>query len=610
VTEPLKPTGFWSYTSADDTASRGRLSQLRRLLADALQLRIGRTPKVHIFQDVAAIPHGAYWLKEIHKALADSSFFIPIVTPAFLQSEMCCHEVLHFREREAAVGRDDLILPLHYISVDDVDPHRPSEVHVPAVLELLRSRQWIDFRTLRFRDPNGEEVALKLDELAGSIRAALRRGGATVTPAKDVPSPREPDPDRGERKPEPPSSPVVTSASALAPAGAPDTATIVGTGTTVPAAEASAGTPPAGQKPSPPPIAASATRRPAAAAPMRSWQRPAAWGIAGAVALLLAGMFAFLHGRGPPGQTAQLAVPQSAQPVNRDPGRPMATRAPVATVKPAPGNVTRDCSTYPELVLIPPGSFIMGVPPEEDDREAFPRSYDDEARPQHRVTIAHAFWLGRYPVTRGEYSAFVQDTSYQGGGTSWRDPGFPQTDSDPVVNVSATDAASYAEWLSRKADKSYRLPSEAEWEYAARAGTTTARFWGDDRDRTAACGYANVADETLRKKDQAQPDKDWYFACDDGYANTSPVGRFKPNGFGLYDMLGNVWQWTADCYNNGYSGAPSDGAAWTTGICSPRVLRSGSWGDGPWGVRAGYRFWGDILGVRSNSTGFRLARTL
>jgi formylglycine-generating enzyme required for sulfatase activity len=205
--------------------------------------------------------------------------------------------------------------------------------------------------------------------------------------------------------------------------------------------------------------------------------------------------------------------------------------------------------------------------------------------------------------------AFVQDPGYPGGDTSWRDPGFPQTDRDPVVNVSATDATAYAAWLSRKTGKAYRLPSEAEWEYAARAGATTARFWGDDRDRTAACGYANVADETLRENFFAQPDRDRFFACDDSYAATSPVGKFHRNGFGLYDMLGNVWQWTADCYSNGYSGAPSDGSAWTTGDCDRRVLRGGSWAAIPRFLRAGTR---SRIGTdkRGNDAGFRLARIL
>ncbi len=188
MTEYLKPIGFWSHTSSDDMAARGRLSQLRLLLAHALQLRIGREPKVNIFQDVAAIPYGTYWLQQIRKALDESSFFIPIVTPAFLQSEMCCQEFTYFHAREIELGRDDLIFPLHYIDVDDVDANRAAECCDPAALRLLRSRQIVDFRPLWLRDAESEAIRVKLDEFATSIRRALRRQVATPTAAPVSPA--------------------------------------------------------------------------------------------------------------------------------------------------------------------------------------------------------------------------------------------------------------------------------------------------------------------------------------------------------------------------------------------------------------------------------------
>jgi formylglycine-generating enzyme required for sulfatase activity len=264
----------------------------------------------------------------------------------------------------------------------------------------------------------------------------------------------------------------------------------------------------------------------------------------------------------------------------------------------------RDGPDYPEMVLVPAGTFIMGVPDSETKQEH--AQYDDGARPLHVVTIK-PFWLGRYPVTRGEYAAFINDRKDAAGGDAWRNPGFAQTDRDPVVGVSFADAEAYGVWLSAKTGKAYRLPSEAEWEYAARAGTTTARFWGDDR--TLACQFANVADDTLRAKYGAYTSRDSYFECDDGYTNTSPVGKFQPNEFKLYDMLGNVSQWTADCDHPNYDGAPTDGTKWTTGNCSNRVLRGGSWIDGPQLLRAGVRHWGEP-GLRGSTIGFRLARTL
>jgi hypothetical protein len=159
---------------------------LRRLLADELQLLIGRRQPVHLWQDVAAIPHGTDWLKEIHKALRVSSFFIPIITPAFLESEMCCQEVFRFHQREQELGRDDLIFPFRYVDTSDFGP---SEAHDPAVLALLQSRQWIDFVPLRHRPPDSEEVAIKLAGLAGSIRTALRRPPAPEPPLKSPESP-------------------------------------------------------------------------------------------------------------------------------------------------------------------------------------------------------------------------------------------------------------------------------------------------------------------------------------------------------------------------------------------------------------------------------------
>lgn len=138
----LKPIGFWSYARSDDVASGGRLGQLCPLLTQHLQMRIGCEPRAEIFQDQRSVVPGGAWRRRISQAMNTSSFFIAILTPAFLQSEMCCREVLQFRQREAALGRDDLIVPLHYIDVDDVDAGRRGDVFDPAVLSLLRERQW------------------------------------------------------------------------------------------------------------------------------------------------------------------------------------------------------------------------------------------------------------------------------------------------------------------------------------------------------------------------------------------------------------------------------------------------------------------------------------
>ena len=259
---------------------------------------------------------------------------------------------------------------------------------------------------------------------------------------------------------------------------------------------------------------------------------------------------------------------------------------------PSAGTVIRDCQECPEMVVIPAGQFIMGSPPSEAGR------YDNEG-PPHRVTIAQPFAVGKHEVTFREWDACV---AKQACGQA-KDEGWGRA-LRPVINVSYEQAVGYVEWLSETTGKKYRLLSEAEWEYAARAGSDKARFWGSSPDR--ACQFANVYD----LKSKAKRKYDWEnFGCDDGYAYTAPVGAFKPNAFGLYDMLGNVWEWVEDCWWYNYLDAPVDGRTRSTGDCSRRVYRGGSWYDNPRVVRSASRFRNEPT-VRSDDLGFRVARTL
>jgi formylglycine-generating enzyme required for sulfatase activity len=278
-----------------------------------------------------------------------------------------------------------------------------------------------------------------------------------------------------------------------------------------------------------------------------------------------------------------------------------------------PGKAFKDCADCPEMVILPAGSFEMGSPASEAGRQ-------DSESPQHRVSVK-SFAAGKLEVTRGQFAAFVRDSghnasnecyTFEGGkyekrsGRNWQNPGYSQADSHPVVCVNWDDAKAYVAWLSRKTGKNYRLLSEAEWEYAARAGTSTARYWGESPDN--ACGYANVMDATGKSQ---VPGVTWeVHNCTDGHAYTAPGGSFKANAFGLYDMIGNAWEWTEDCWNKTYSGAPNDGSAWTTGECSVgRVLRGGSWNNIPQFARAAPRN-SFVTSFRYFSGGFRLARML
>ena len=270
-----------------------------------------------------------------------------------------------------------------------------------------------------------------------------------------------------------------------------------------------------------------------------------------------------------------------------------------------PGRQFRDCVDCPEMVVVPAGEFVMGSPSGEEGRG------DDEG-PRHRVVISEPFAVGIYEVTVGEYRRFASATGrgeeegcHDWSGSeeldrskSWRRTGLSQTEKDPVVCVDWGDAKAYVEWLTRETREAYGLLSEAEWEYVARAGTQTARYWGESE--SGQCKHANGRDRTAG----------WTEApCDDGYGPTAPVGTFSANEFGLYDVLGNVWEWVEDCWNGNYRGAPVDGSAWESGDCSRRVVRGHSWAANPEYLRSAFRF-RSRTGVPDLLIGFRVARTL
>jgi formylglycine-generating enzyme required for sulfatase activity len=287
----------------------------------------------------------------------------------------------------------------------------------------------------------------------------------------------------------------------------------------------------------------------------------------------------------------------------------------------AAGDRWKDCANCPELVRLPAGRFVMGSPDSEIGRDL------DEG-PVRTVTMPAGLAVGRTAVTRGEFAAFVAATGYRteaenglqgsgctslsrgtGGwryGSNWRDPDLGQGDDHPVVCVSWNDAQQYVAWLNRSSGVTgWRLLTESEYEYAARAGSTTRFAWGNDE--ASQCAHANGTDAAWRRE---MPSVNWPFAaCDDGFAFTAPVGRFRANGFGLFDMNGNSWSWVQDCYVDSYRSAPSDSSAVESGACSRRVLRGGGWFDNPQRLRSAYRD-GDSPGNRNVDTGFRVARTL
>jgi formylglycine-generating enzyme required for sulfatase activity len=293
-----------------------------------------------------------------------------------------------------------------------------------------------------------------------------------------------------------------------------------------------------------------------------------------------------------------------------------AVKMPTAsTVQLRPGAHFRECSNCSEMVVVPAGEFTMGAPPTQEGR------YDNQG-PQHLVKFAKPFAVAIYDVTRRQYREFLKTTGHQqksgcdianpeGKWTfdprlNWENTGFPQSENDPVLCVSWEDAQSYIEWINEQLPASersggrgpYRLMSEAEWEYSARAGSSTTYYWGP----RASHDFANYGLDQCGPCGPAIGGRDrWLF--------TSPVGSFPPNRFGLYDMSGNAWTFVADCDNENYDRAPTDGSPLLTGNCKERMVRGGGWEDGLHYLQLTNR-WPSPADKNSPQITFRLARDL
>ncbi|HWJ38311.1 MAG TPA: SUMF1/EgtB/PvdO family nonheme iron enzyme [Sphingomicrobium sp.] len=263
----------------------------------------------------------------------------------------------------------------------------------------------------------------------------------------------------------------------------------------------------------------------------------------------------------------------------------------------APGMIFRDCADCPEMIVTPAGSFVIGSPAGEPGRAS------DEG-PQRRIHVG-SIAVGRFEITRRQFALFLKRAGRAAKGgcmtdrrhpgdwapddkTDFHDPGFHQSADHPAACVSWHDAKAYVAWLSAATGRRYRLLREAEWEYVARAATTTAYPWGATPHK--GCTFMNGFDETALEqkgnlyRDEANP----YAACSDGFVNTAPVGSFAPNHFGIFDMIGNLGEWLEDCATPSYASMRSDGSS-VDGDCSKRMVRGGSWGTMPTQLRAAER---------------------
>jgi formylglycine-generating enzyme required for sulfatase activity len=275
----------------------------------------------------------------------------------------------------------------------------------------------------------------------------------------------------------------------------------------------------------------------------------------------------------------------------------------VRCLVPGAGERFRDCPDCPEMVVVPPGTFTMGSPPGQPERAS-------DREDLVRVAFAEPFAVGAFAVTRGEYAAFVAATGHRPDGgcyiwtgatwelhadRDWRSVNFAQDDRHPALCVNLADARAYVAWLSQRTGKAYRLLSEAEREYVARAGTATPFWWGssistDMANYDGRAPYVKGSKGTWRQ-------------------HTVPVDSFRANPWGLWGVHGNVWDWTDDCWNEANLGNPGDGSPRRTGDCTWRVVRGGAWNYPARDLRAAHRYW-NLPDNRSTVQGLRVARTL
>ena len=495
--------GFFSYSREDDEAFKGSLSALRDAIQGDLGAQLGRTRRnFRLWQDQEAIAPGEMWESQIAKAVEEAVFFIPIVTPRTVTSRYCKLEFESFLARERALGRDDLVFPIHYIQVPALLDE--AEWRDDPVLSVIAKRQYVDWRSFRYVSVDTPAFGQAIDQFCEKIADTLRRRWISPEERRQLEAEakrRAEDEERARQE-------------------------------------------------------AEAKRQ----AEERARLREEA----------LAKKRAEDEARKREDAERQR---ETRQPTTVSPLTAAQERALKA------GDSFKEGTDCPEMIVVPAGRFLMGSPKGQGD---------DDERPQHEVTIAKPFAIAKFALTFDEWDACAArggcrpDVSDSGWGRGRR----------PVINVSWYDAQAYVKWLSRITGKPYRLPSEAEYEYAARAGTRTAYPWGDEikLNGEAMANCRGCGSQWDAKQ-------------------TAPVGSFPANRFGLYDMVGNVWEWTQDCWHANYKGAPADGSAWTSGDRVALVVRGGSWSDNPVDLRSAARL-RDLTNYRGSYLGFRVARTL
>jgi formylglycine-generating enzyme required for sulfatase activity len=576
--------GFFSYSRRDDEHSLGALSRLRARIQSELRLQMGRD--FRLWQDTAAIPEGVVWETEIKRAISESVFFIPIVTPSAVGSAHCRIEFEAFLKRETELGRNDLIFPILYITVEGLENEKQWRQN--GLLTVIASRQYLDWRKYRHHDYGSPDVAHKIEQFSGNIYRALRQ--PWVTPeerqreveaeagrrVEEQPRRRR-TPKKGEERRRQETDAKSEEEQALAAAKHADSVNAIDKFLLdYPASH----------------LAEDARAHRAKLLTRQQEFRD----VMVSDATQVRGRLESLRSRGPslPVLLAGVALVIGAGIIWLATGWPSIRPSPnydtplsperEAALKPR--DSFKECATCPQMVVVPAGNFTMGSPDDEPGRNT-----DETEQP---VTIAQPFAIGKHAVTFDEW-----DECTAGGGCNAyvpNDAGWGRG-RRPVINVSWQDAKAYTTWLSHKTEKTYRLLSEAEREYVTRAGTTTPFWWGS----SITPKQANYNSSYVYRGGGS---KGAYAA------QTVPVESFAPNPWGLFQVHGNVWEWTEDCWNDKGRGSLDNRAARTQNAdCDRRVVRGGSWYDSPVFLRSASR--GNYpSNNRSDSFGFRVARTL
>jgi formylglycine-generating enzyme required for sulfatase activity len=566
-----------SYARFDDENDGAYLTDLRERLSREVRAYTGRP--FHIFQDTKDIPWGQPFAQRIDTALATITFFIPILTPSFFQSEFCCSELEKFLAREAALGRSDLVLPVYYISVPALED-LSRRVNDPLA-QTIAARQRMDWRELRFERFDSPRVRRMLAQMAEQIAAALEQLPALTSPPEAASPPPSP--------PAPPAGLAPDNGKSDAPPSQEN-----GRDATQPTARATPSPPtkPARERPhktDPPP-----ERRPTAETHTRPRRNRKLLPVGALVALLVVLLF-FAVQEWPFGDVA--VVPPTATPTATITPPAAPTTAPITTTAPGdPAVVELPNGVTMEFVAVPAGPFLMGS--SDDDELA-----DDDEKPQHELTL-DTYWIGKTEVTNAQFRPFVEGDGYTNrdywteAGWQWKEEeGIVQPrywdDAEwngadqPVVGISWYEAVAYARWLSAQTGQALRLPTEAEWEKAARGPDGLMYPWGDAWEE----GRANTEEA--------------------GIGKTTPVGSY-PEGlspYGALDMAGNVWEWTATKWRKDYPYTVED--EWTAEYLAgdnARMLRGGSWFNEQKFVRGADRPNDGLPRDRGVNLGLRLAR--